>query len=91
MGRKDKMKITSCTVVTAGVTADGKYSLAINEVNGENCLCVHKCTVRGGMHLSTMDEKSLVTCIGLRALTFAADMVQRMEAARLRAERKDQT
>ena len=90
MGRKDRMKITSCTVITAGVTADGKYSLAINEVNGENCLCVHKCTVRGGMHLSTMDEKSLVTCIGLRALMFAADMVQQMEeSARRRGERED--
>jgi hypothetical protein len=89
MGRKEKMKITSCLVITAGVTADRKYSLAINEANGEDCLCVHKCTERGGLHLSTMDEKSLVTCIGLRELIFATNRLQQMEAARQCRERED--
>ena len=56
-------KITGCTITTAGVTKDGKYSLAINEVDGEPCLCVHRCEVRGGLHYSSMDDDSLVTAI----------------------------
>ena len=70
----NKVKMGS-TVVTAGVTDDGKYSLAINEINGERCLAVHKCDIRGGLHWSSMDGKSLVTYIGRKTLARAIELM----------------
>lgn len=70
-GRRRKFRITSGMLTTAGVTYDDKYSLAINEVNGEPCLCVHRCDRRGGLHLSTMDNDSLVTAMDRRTLEAA--------------------
>lgn len=75
MARKDRFKITGSTITTAGVTHDGKYSLAINEVNGEPCLCIHKCDRRGGLHYSSMDNSSLVTAISRRTLLAAAELM----------------
>lgn len=75
-----KPKITGSCLVTAGVTADGQYSLAIQEVDGRNCLCVHKCEVVDGLHWSTMDDKSLVTCIGINELRFAVSAIERSDA-----------
>lgn len=72
--RKHKVKM-GCTVTTAGVTDDGKYSLAINEINGEKCLAVHKCEIRGGLHWSFMDERSLVTYIGRKTLARAIELM----------------
>lgn len=77
-----KPKITSPRIVTAGVTADGRYSLAINEVDGRDCLCVHKCEVVGGLHWSAMNDKSLVTCIGINELRFAVSAIERSDAGR---------
>ena len=71
MAGRSRFRITSGTVTTAGVTFDGKYSLAINEVNGEPCLCVHKCDRIGGLHLSSMDNGSLVTALSRRTLEAA--------------------
>ena len=71
MARKRKFKITSGHTTTAGVTFDSKYSLAINEVNGEPCLCVHTCDRRGGLHWSSMDDSSLVTALDRRTLEAA--------------------
>ena len=68
-------RITGCTVTTAGVTLDGKYSLAINEVDGEPCLCIHRCEERGGLHYSSMDDKSLVTAIGKDRLRSVLQMM----------------
>lgn len=70
------LKVTGCMVTTAGVTLDGKYSLAINEVNGAPCLCIHRCEVRDGLHFSSMDDASLVTAIGLDRLRSAVDVIQ---------------
>ena len=83
-------KITGSTIVTAGVTADGRYSLAINQVDGRYCLCVHKCEVAGGLHLSTMDDKSLVTCIDVDRLRFAIPEIERLERveAKIRAAKE---
>lgn len=67
MAGDKKIKMGS-TVTTAGVTDDGKYSLAINEIDGERRLAVHKCDINGGLHWSTMDESSLVTYIGRERL-----------------------
>lgn len=69
--RKRRFRITSGTTTTAGATFDDKYSLAINEVNGEPCLCVHKCDRRGGLHWSSMDNDSLVTALDRRTLEAA--------------------
>lgn len=84
-----KPKITGSTIVTAGCTADGRYSLTINQVDGRYCLCVHKCDVRGGMHWSAMDDKSLVTCIDVDRLRFAIPEIERLERveAKIREER----
>ena len=70
-----RCRITSCQITTAGVTHDGKYSLAINEVNGEPCLCIHRCDRRGGLHYSSMDGKSLVTSINRRTLEAAIELL----------------
>jgi len=58
-----RCRITSSTVTTAGATYDGRYSLSVNEVDGMPCLCLHKCELRGGLHYSTLDEKSLVAVL----------------------------
>ena len=71
-----KLKITSCIRTTAGVTEDGLYSLAINEVNGEPCLCVHKCEIKGGLHYSSMDDDSLVTAISKSKLERVLEMME---------------
>ena len=71
MSGAKKFKITSGMITTAGVTFDGKYSLGINEVNGEPCLCVHKCDRIGGMHFSSLDNSSLVTALDRRTLEAA--------------------
>jgi len=73
--RSRKFNITGCQVTTAGVTSDGRYSLAINEVNGVPCLCVHKCTLKGGLHMSAMDDKSLVTCMDRRTVAAALELL----------------
>lgn len=74
--RRPRVRITSGLVTTAGVTHDGKYSLAINEVNGEPCLCVHRCDRRGGLHYSSMNNDSLVTAISRRTLLAAARLME---------------
>jgi len=74
-----KLKVTGCQITTAGVTKDGKYSLAINEIDGEPCLCIHRCTVKGGWHYSTMDDKSLVTAIDKNRVLRAAQMLSSHE------------
>ena len=88
-----KRKITGSTTVTAGCTADGRYSLAINQVDGRYCLCVHRCEAAGGLHLSTMDDKSLVTCIDVDRLRFAIPEIERLERveAKIREERAEKT
>lgn len=75
MPGKKRFRITSGTVTTAGVTFDGKYALAINEINGEPCLCVHRCDRRGGLHLSTLDNDSLVTAMDRRTLEAALQLM----------------
>jgi hypothetical protein len=70
------LKITSCTTTTAGVTEDGCYSLAINEVNGEPCLCVHRCEPKGGLHYSPMNYDSLVTAISKSKLERVLEMME---------------
>ena len=71
-----KMKITGCTITTAGVTKDGKYSLALCEVDGEPCLCLHKCEVRDGLHYSPMNDDSLITAIGKNKILAAAELLR---------------
>jgi hypothetical protein len=85
-GRR-RSRITSGTITTAGATYDGKYSLAINEVNGEPCLCVHKCDLRGCMHYSTLDNDSLVTALDRRTLEAALRLLD--GPVWRRAERKE--
>ena len=75
MPRKRKFQITSGMATTAGVTLDSKYSLAINEVNGEPCLCVHKCDRRDGLHWSSMNDDSLVTAMDRRTLEAALQLM----------------
>lgn len=70
-----KPKVTGCQITTAGVTQDGKYSLAISELDGEPCLCIHRCAVKGGLHYSTMDDRSLVTGIGKNTVLRAAQIL----------------
>ena len=60
--RQKKHTITSITI-TAGIDLDGRKSIAIQEVDGVKCICVHKCKTVGELHYSTMDEKSLKVAI----------------------------
>ena len=60
--KRKKHEITSITF-TAGTDLDRKKSIAIQEVDGVKCVCVHKCRVIGELHFSTMDEKSLEIAI----------------------------
>ncbi len=68
--------------VTAGTTMDGKFSLAVNWIEGAEspCLCLHKCDERGGLHYSTLDNSSIVTAISKRTLKNALQYIGEMEA-----------
>ena len=59
---KEKHSITSVTI-TAGTDLDGKKSIVLQEVDGVKCICVHKCKVEGGLHLSKMDSSTLEIAI----------------------------
>ena len=43
----ERIHIVSNMCTTAGTDIDGRYSVTIQDVDGEECICVHKCHVRG--------------------------------------------
>lgn len=67
--RKTKHEITSVTI-TAGTDLDGKKSIALQEVDGIKCICVHKCKVHGGLHWSKMDEDTLELAIPCKVIKY---------------------
>ena len=64
---KKKHEITSVTI-TAGTDLDGKKSILLQEVDGVKCICVHKCTIRGGLHWTKGNEDSLELAIPYESL-----------------------
>lgn len=69
-------------LVTGGVTADGKYSLAIKKFGGQYCLCVFKCECRGGLHYTGFSKKELVTAIPPERLEYAATKCAELNGTR---------
>ena len=49
--------------ITAGTDLDGKKSITLQMVDGERCICVHKCKIEGGLHWSKMDASTLEVAI----------------------------
>lgn len=55
-------------VTTAGTDIDGQFSITIQEIDDVPCLCVHKCKIEGGLHCTTMNEKSFLIGIPIRPI-----------------------
>ena len=65
--RKKKHNVSGF-VITAGIDIDERYSITIQEIDDIPCLCVHKCDIKGGLHWSTMDEKSFLIGIPIHPI-----------------------
>lgn len=65
--RKKKHNVSG-VATTAGIDIDGRYSITIQEIDDIPCLCVHKCEIKGGLHGTTMNEKSFLIGIPIRPI-----------------------
>lgn len=68
MATKEKVEMTSGMTITAGTDLQGKYSLALREVNNVWCICVFKCRIRGGLHYTKFSPEELVCAIPIKEI-----------------------
>ena len=79
-GRRRLVKPVRSVGAVCGETADGKYLIAVNDVAGKPCLCVHRCdTAASGVKMSDMDDGTLVTYITIEQLLEAALAITKLK------------
>lgn len=79
--RKQLVKPVQLVGAMCGETADGKYLIAVNDVAGRPCLCVHRCdTTASGVKMSDMDDGTLVTYITAEQLLEAALAITKLKS-----------